>query len=133
MVLVLVEGLDRAAARAIQYARTLLPDELRAVHVAVDLDAADALADEWLRLGLSHLPLELVECEDRRIPRAVAEVVAEALADGRTEVSVLIPKRQYRRLWHRLLHDNTADEIADAVEQLPHANVTIVPYHLGRG
>jgi amino acid transporter len=132
VVLVLVEQLDRSAARAIQYARTLMPDELRAVHVADDLERAHRLADDWSRLGLSHLPLELIECPDRRVPRSVAQAVAEALGDGDTEVSVLVPRRAYRHLWHRLLHDRTADSIARVVGQFPHANVTFVPYHLGR-
>jgi hypothetical protein len=57
--------------------------------------------------------------------------VAEELARGDTEVSVLIPRRIYRRLWHRLLHDRTANAIASALGRLPHANVTFVPYHLG--
>jgi hypothetical protein len=131
VVLVLVENLDRSAARAIQYARTLTPNELRAVHVAVDLPRAEALAKDWRRLGLARLPLELVDCPDRRLTRCVLEVVAEALADGHTEVSVLIPRRAYRRFWHRLLHDRTADAIAGAMSQLTHANVTFVPYHLG--
>jgi hypothetical protein len=129
-VLLLIENLDRAAAQGIQYARSLHPDELRAVHIAIDLQAAEALVDEWLRLGLSRFPLEIVDCPDRRINRAVTEVVAEALADGRTEVSVLVPRRAYRRSWHRLLHDNTSESIAKAVAQLPHANVTFVPYQL---
>ena len=115
-----------------QYGRTLTPDELRAVHVAYDLDHAEELADAWRRLGLSRFPLELVDCPDRRVTRAVLEVVAEAL-DGRTEVTVLVPRREYRRFWHRLLHDRTGDSIARAVSQLPHANVTFVPYHLGTG
>ena len=131
VVLVLVERLDRAAARAIQYARTLLPDELRAVHVAVDLDAAEALADEWRRLGLSRLPLELVDCPDRRIPRAVAEVVAEALADGRTEVSVLSPSGSTAGSGTGCSTTTRPTRSPSAVERLPHANVTIVPYHLG--
>ncbi len=131
VVLVLVEDLDRSAARAIQYARTLTPDELRAVHMAVDLPRAEALSAEWQRLGLSRLPLELVDCPDRRLTRGVLEVVAEVLADGRTEVSVLIPRLAHRRVWHRLLHDRTGDAIATAVSRLPHANVTFVPYHLG--
>jgi RecG-like helicase len=38
---------------------------------------------------------------------------------------------QYSRMWHRLLHDRTADQIAEAVADLAHANVTLVPYHLG--
>ena len=130
VVLVLVDRLDRSTARAMQYARTLTPDELRAVHVAYDADHADKLAEEWRRLGLSRFPLELVDCPDRRITRGVLEVVAEAL-DGQTEVTVLIPKREYRRFWHRLLHDRTANAIASAVSQLPHANVTFVPYHIG--
>ena len=59
------------------------------------------------------------------------EVVAEATANGETEVSVLVPRRMYRRAWHKLLHDRTADSIARVVSRLPHANVTFVPYHLG--
>jgi hypothetical protein len=35
-VVVLVDNLDAAAARAIQYARTLQPDQLRAVHFDLD-------------------------------------------------------------------------------------------------
>ena len=70
VVLVLVDRLDRCAARAIQYGRTLTPDELRAVHIASDLDRAEELADEWARLGLSRLTLELVDCPDRRLAQA---------------------------------------------------------------
>jgi amino acid transporter len=132
VVLVLVERLDRSTARAIQYARALMPDSLRAVHIADDVERAERLADEWGRLAVRQLPLEVVECPDRRIARAALEVVAAELANGDTEVSVLIPRREYRRVWHRLLHDRTADSIARAVGTLPHANVTFVPYHLGR-
>jgi hypothetical protein len=131
VVLVLVGRLDMSAARAIQYGRTLMPAELRAVHLAVDLVAAEALADEWRRLGLSQVPLELVDCPDRRIERGVVEIVAEELARNDTEVSVLIPCLVYKRPWHRLLHDGTAKAIAGALARLPHANVTLVPYHLG--
>jgi hypothetical protein len=132
-VLVLVDRLDRSAARAIQYARTLHPDDLRALHVAIDEQAAEALAEDWSRLGLTRIQLELVFCPDRRIARSVLEVVADALSDGKTEVSVLIPRREYRRRWHRLLHDHTGDTIAKALAGQAHANVTFVPYHLGIG
>jgi amino acid transporter len=131
-VLVLLDHLDRSAARAVQYARTLRPDELRAVHIAADPDKARELLDEWCELPLSRFPLEVVACPDRRIARAALEVVAEEVADGRTEVTVLLPRREYREFWHRFLHDRTSDSIAHALSVLPHANVTFVPYHLGR-
>jgi amino acid transporter len=130
-VLLLVNEIDRSTARAIQYARTLTPDDLRAVHIALDPIAADDLALEWASMGLDRVSLEIVACSDRRITRAVLQVVAEALHDGQTEVTVLVPRREYARFWHRLLHDRTSDSIARVVATLPHANVTFVPYHLG--
>lgn len=131
VVLVLIDRLDLAAARAIQYARTMTPDDLRAVHFVIDPQHTAVLSDEWRRLGLSRLPLELVDCPDRRLTRAAVELCAEALADAETEVTLLLPRVVHTRAWHRLLHDRTAESIAAAVGELAHANVTFVPYHLG--
>lgn len=133
VVMVMVEKLDLASARAIQYARTLQPDELHAVHFILDTGAARQLEQEWGNLGLSsRFDLELEECPDRRIGRATLQKVAVYVAGGETEVSVLLPRRAYTRSWSRFLHDRTADRIAAVVSQLPHANATIVPFHLGK-
>ena len=56
--------------------------------------------------------------------------MAREVADGKTEVTVLLPHRLYRRFWHRLLHDNTSEEISTAVSKLEHANVTMVPFQM---
>jgi amino acid transporter len=130
VVLVLVDKLDLAAARAIQYARTLSPDQLRAVHFAVDPRDSAALEREWSRLGLSRLPLDIIECPDRRLARAALELSAEITSDGTTELTVLLPRRGYAAGWRRLLHDRSADRIAAAVGDLPHVNATIVPFQL---
>jgi len=130
VVLVFVDRLDMASARTIQYARSLTPDELRAVHFVLDQEKADELADEWARTGLLRIPLELVECPDRRLTRSAVETVVRELADGETEVSVLLSDRKYRGIWHRVLHDKTADAIVEELSRLPHANVTAVPFHL---
>jgi amino acid transporter len=133
VVMVFVDRLDMAAARAIQYGRTHLGAELRAVHFAVDDQVAAALAEEWRRLGLSRVPLEIVECSDRRLTKCAVNTVARELVDGETEVSVLLPDRKFRGIWHRVLHDRTAESIEREVSELPHANVTAVPFHLGSG
>ena len=131
IVLVFVDRLDMASARAIQYARTLRPDELRAVHFVLDQQRAHELAQAWTEHSLSPIALDLVECPDRRLTRCAVEVVARDLAGGDTEVSVLMPDRKYRGFWHRILHDQTADAIERDVSQLDHANVTTVPFHFG--
>ncbi len=132
-VIVLVDNLDMATARAIQYARTLSPDELRAVHFDIDSRATRDLEAEWGRLGLSRLPLDIVEVPDRRLGRAALELVAETVSDGDTECTVILPRRGFVWGWQRLLHDRTADKIAGVVSQVPHVSATIVPYNLHRG
>ncbi len=128
VVVIMVDRLDLATARAIQYARTLAPDDVRAVHFAVDPKEAKKLEQEWSRLGLSRLPLDIVECPDRRILRAALELVADAVVDGDTECTVLLPRRSFSTVWQRFLHDRTADKIAGVVSTVPHVSATIVPF-----
>ncbi|HEV7758062.1 MAG TPA: APC family permease, partial [Acidimicrobiales bacterium] len=111
VVLVFVDRLDLAAARAIQYARTLMPDDMRAVHFVLDQERADDLAAAWTRHGMTRIALDLVDCPDRRITRVAVDTVAHDLAGGDTEVSVLLPDRKYSGFWHRILHDQTAEAI----------------------
>jgi hypothetical protein len=130
VVVVLVDRLDMATARALQYARTLTPDDLRAVHFDIDSKEARDLEEEWGRVGLARLPLDIIECPDRRIGRAAIELVADATLDGDTECTVLLPRRGYSRVWQRFLHDRTADKIAAVLSQVPHVAATIIPYNL---
>ncbi len=74
----------------------------------------------------------MIDCPDRRLGRAALELAAE-LADGETEVSILLPRRSYGRAWRRILHDQTADRIVDIVSQLSHVNATIVPFLVAPG
>ena len=133
VVVVLVDRLDMATARALQYARTLNPDELRAVHFTLDSRVSAELVGDWGRLGLARLPLDVEECEDRRLGRAVLELAAETVADRETELTILLPRRGFATGWHRLLHDGTADRIAAGVAQLQHVSATVVPYQLTGG
>jgi amino acid transporter len=132
VVVVLVDNLDLATARAIQYARTLTPDDVHAVHFNIDNKRAELLISRWQQLGLARLPLDVIDCPDRRLGRAALELAAE-LTDGETEVSILLPRRSYGKAWRRVLHDQTADRIVDIVSQLPHVNATIIPFHVVPG
>jgi amino acid transporter len=132
VVVILIDRIDLAAARAIQYARTLMPDDLRAVHFNIDEQRAENLMDRWQRIGLTQLALDVIDCPDRRLGRAALELAAE-LADGETEVSMLLPRRSYGKALRRILHDQTADYIVDIVSQLSHVNATIVPFLVAPG
>jgi hypothetical protein len=128
-ILVFVDRLDLAVLRALRYAGSLRPTELRAVHLQIDSVEADKLERDWIEHGLGdRVPLSIVDCEDRRLVRGAAEVALDAVVSDRAEVTVLLPRRTFDRVWQRLLHDRTADRIAAAVGRIPHVSATIVPF-----
>ncbi|MEO6703664.1 MAG: APC family permease, partial [Jatrophihabitantaceae bacterium] len=129
VVLVLVDRLDLAVIRAIRYAGSLRPTDIRAVHVVLDSDEAKALQREWINRGLGdRVPLEMVECSDRRLVRATAKVALSTVVQDRAEVTLLLPRRTFHRISQRILHDRTADRIAEAIGRIPHVAATIVPF-----
>jgi Amino acid permease len=130
-VVVFVDSLDAATARAMQYARTLVSDELRAVHFDLDPWRTRELERSWTNLGFSRFPLDIVECPDRELTRAAFGLASELTGAGDTELTILLPRREYTKGWHRLLHDHSSNRIAATLASIPHCNVTVVPYHLG--
>ncbi|WP_096301951.1 amino acid permease [Jatrophihabitans sp. GAS493] len=126
-VLVMVDRLDLAVMRGLRYAGSLRPTDVRAVHLSVDEQVSTQLQTEWLELGI-QVPLQVIECSDRRLVRGTVELAYRSVVDDRAEVTVLLPRRTFRRLSQRLLHDRTADRIAEAVGRLPHVAATIVPF-----
>lgn len=129
VVLVLVDNLDLATARALQIARSIaLYGEVRAVHFVVDTAHAERIARDWPTLGPRGVDLDLIECADRRLARAATELAAELAADGETEVTLILPRRIYRGVANRLLHSHTADRIVAAVSTIPNVSSTIAPF-----
>ncbi len=129
VVIVLIDRLDLAVLRALRYAGSLRPTEIRAVHLMIDSDVAHELEQAWIDRGLGdRIPLHIAECPDRRIVRGAAELALAAVVQDRAEVTVLLPRRTFRRLSQRLLHDRTADRLAAALGRIPHVSATIVPF-----
>jgi hypothetical protein len=122
-----VDSFDLAALAAIRYARSLRPTTVRAVHFVIDTARADKLRDKWCRANRG-VPLDFIDCADRRLTAAAAELVERETADPATHVTVVLPRRSYSALLGRLLHDRTADKIAAVVSRIPRSAATIVPY-----
>ena len=126
-VFVFVDDYDLATLAGLRYARSLRPTSMRAVHFVLDNVQAAKLRQDWIR-GNTGVALDLVDCPDRRLAKAAAEMVlAEANLPG-VGVTAVLPRRSYTPLLGRLLHDRTADKIASVVSQIPHAAATIVPF-----
>jgi amino acid transporter len=132
-VAVLVDAVDIATVGAIRYARSLNPQTLIAVHFVIDDLRAKRISSEWAKnKALSDVPLELVDCPDRRLPNAAVDYAMRAIADSDVELTLLLPRRSYSFFLGRILHDRTAEAIAAPISQLSRVVATIVPFDVER-
>lgn len=127
-VVVLVSQLNRALLESLAFATRLGPD-IRALHVAVRPDRAEALAAEWRRTPID-IPLIVVESPFRSLlgPLRTYVRTLESLQPGRL-ITVVIPTFVARRWWEALLHDNAALFIRWALMPLGRIVVVEVPFN----
>src|SRR5262249_39053955 len=124
--IVFVDGFDLSTIAALRYAKSLRPTTVRAVHFVIDNLQAEKLRAAWL--PDRSVSLELIDCPDRRVTRAAADLVAHEAETPGTQVTAILPRRSFSPLLGRLLHDRTADKIAGVVSRVPNAAATIIPF-----
>lgn len=129
-VVVLVDRVDRAVLAAIRYALSLGSTEVWAVHAAVDQTNQEEVIKRWIELRLP-VPLEVIECWDRNVARSLEHFVVDLATPG-TEVTVVLPRRDYAQARQRILHDRTSRQIAKALGRYGHVDITVVPYFFGK-
>lgn len=133
-VVILIDHLDRATLRAIRYAMTLGGTTVRALHAAADPDRAVRLGERWQELN-APVPLDIVECWDREVSRTIERHIVGLAREGTrgTEVTVVMPRRDFPRLYQRLLHDRTSRRIHRALGRYAHIDIADVPYFVQEG
>jgi hypothetical protein len=124
VVIVLVDEFDPSTIAALRYARNLRPSTLRAVHFVIESQQAERLRAAWL--ADRGVPLEFVDCPDRRLTRCAADLIRHEAESPDAQVTVILPGRSFSPLLGRLLHGRTADKIAGVVSRVPNVAVTII-------
>ncbi len=133
-IVVFVDQYDLATERALAYCKTLNSSAFRAIHFDIDPAVTKELEERWGRKdsASSSIPLEIMECEDRRVDRAALDVVSDMVRDPKVFAMVILPRRGFNSRIQRLLHDRTADSIANAVMHVPRTAATIIPYRMAQ-
>jgi len=129
--IVLVSAVHNATLRALEYARSLSPTELRAVTFNVDHDETMRVVNEWAT-AVDDVPLEAVDSPYREVTRPLVKYARQVHASTPDSVvSVIVPEFVVHRWWHQFLHNQTALGIKYALIFEPGIVVTSVPYLLG--
>jgi hypothetical protein len=130
---VFIDSVDLATIAAIRYARSLKPHKIKAVHFVIDDLKAEEIRKIWSEQhALEDIPLDFIDCPDRRLPNAALDYAIRVIEKPDVELTILLPRRSYSRFLGRLLHDQTAEEIAAPISQLQRVVATIVPFDVNR-
>ncbi|MGH9178858.1 MAG: hypothetical protein ACRD0N_09935 [Acidimicrobiales bacterium] len=125
--LVLVSVVDRRILPALRFVSRLPHTDVRALHLCVDPAETRRLAEDWMELGLTWLPLHIHDAAAETLPRSLCEAVGrEAARSG--DMTVVIPELDFYRWWHPLLHRRSARRIAQQLQPVPGITTVIVPY-----
>lgn len=127
---VLVSAVHNATLRAIEYARSLSPTEVRAVMFNVEPDTTMRVVESWNK-SVDGVPLEAVDSPYRAITKPLLTYVREIRReDPGAIVSVVLPEFVVKKMWQQLLHNQTALQIKRRLLFEEGVVVTSVPFHL---
>jgi amino acid transporter len=126
-VIVPVPNISRAVVQAVNFGRSV-SDDVRAVHVTEDAEAAAAFRRDWEH-HLPGVPLVIVESPYRSLVRpfvAYLDVMAPPEPDMIT--IVVLPEYVARHWWERLLYGQVSRRLREALLGRPDTVVAAVPY-----
>jgi len=131
-VIVLVASVHRATVRALRYAQSLNPSELKALSIVTDPKEAPELIRRWEELRL-EVPLEVVDSPYRSIIPPLLKEIRSMGPSQQDAVAVVIPEFIVSHWWEHLLHGQTALMIKTTLLFEPNVVVIDVPFPLKAG
>ena len=127
---ILVADVNAASMRALNYARSLDADDLRAVYFATGADEARELGEAWAHADIA-VPLDVLEAPYRDIGDPLLAYIRELTGKPDVAVNVVMPELVLHG-WARFLHNQRALYIKRLLLFEPGVILTSVPYQLFR-
>jgi hypothetical protein len=115
---------------ALSYAR-LLSDDVTAVYVSIDPEAAEVIRKKWEKWG-GGVRLVILDSPYRLLLEPLLDYIGEITIKRQPKemVTIVVPQFVPRKLWHNLLHTQTATWLRLALLFRPGIVITDVPYQV---
>ncbi|MCU1485907.1 MAG: amino acid/polyamine/organocation transporter, superfamily [Actinomycetia bacterium] len=129
---VLVGRVHKGVVEAINYAVSLRPDHVVAIHISDDKEDHERIQDEWDRYGFD-IPLEILDSPYRELVAPVERHLDELdRRYGSDRTTVLIPEFVVGvRSLSNILHGQSGLSLKLALLDRPNTIVASVPFHIG--
>jgi amino acid transporter len=131
-VIVPVSSIHRGVIHALQYAKSIAPDNVTAVYVDLDDEATRKLRQKWELWG-TGIPLHVLPSPYRALTRPLLRYINKI--DRKRDdnvITVILPEFVPAKWWHQLLHNQSSLLLKGALLFKENVIVTSVPYHLKR-
>ena len=129
-VIVPISGIHRGVINALQYARAISPDGVKAVYVDFDEEATARLRRKWEQWG-SGVELVVLASPYRELTRPLLRYVDSLRRRGDENfVTVVLPEFVPARWWQQLLHNQSSLLLKGSLLFKKGVIVTSIPYHL---
>jgi amino acid transporter len=130
--IVLVGGIHRGTVQGIEFAKSLHPDHLLAVHICENEAAGDLFAARWEEFT-SEIELDIVVDPYRNLRLATLRFVEQVEQRwDHDRITVVIPEFVVSRWWEHLLHNQAALFIKGSLLFKENVTVVSVPYQVTR-
>lgn len=129
-VIVPISGIHRGVIKALQYAKSISTDNVRAVYVDFDEDATAKLQEVWNRLELG-VKLVVLPSPYRELTRPLLRYIYKVDRLCEDDVlTIVLPEFVPKKWWQHLLHNQSSLLLKGALLFREGIIVTNVPYHL---
>lgn len=131
-VIVPISGIHRGVINALQYARSIAPDNVIAVYVDFDEEATLKLREKWEQWG-TGIKLTVLPSPYRELTRPLLRYIARVERRRDDDMlTVVVPEFIPARWWQHLLHNQSSLLLKGSLLFKRGIVVTSVPYHLER-
>jgi amino acid transporter len=129
-VIVPISGIHRGVITALQYAKSISTNGVKAVYVDLDEDATNKLREKWEHWG-SGVELVVLQSPYRSLTRPLLRYIDRMRRKGSDDfVTVVLPEFVPARWWQQLLHNQSSLLLKGSLLFKKCVVVVSVPYHL---
>lgn len=129
-VIVPISGIHRGVICALQYAKSISPDDVQAVYVDFDEEATAKLREKWKQWG-AGVQLVVLPSPYRELTRPLIRYISR-LGRQRDDdmITVVLPEFIPAKWWQHILHNQSSLLLKGALLFKKGVIVASVPYHL---
>jgi amino acid transporter len=131
-VIVPISGIHRGVMTALEYAKSIAKDNVTAVYVDSEEEAAAKLREKWERWGASAgVKLVVLPSPYRELTRPLLKYIARLERQRHDDIiTVVLPEFIPAKWWQHILHNQSSLLLKGALLFKQGVIVTSVPYHL---